>query len=815
MAFMPKVIVKLIPRNNCNDFTRTLSLDLAVPSADVGRASKVASKGLLASSKNAWFDSPIMSRQHGKITMTSTGAVSLQDCGSTHGTWLRNKRLASKETRIVDDGDVVTFGSTVTSGPATYHARTFELEITTVLPRQENAKSGFHVPDDVSDSSSDRSKASSCQLVKSRPRTFSVPSSGDELEETDDEDPVADRSQRRYLARQRRSTGSQGNSAIDPIEVEETSSSRVNRIIYDSEDEEPVPVHPTTPADGMAVTSDPGVQVPDTYPMPVQCSDEPQGSREERTEQSLSPSPDISHDEEEDVGQGEDTCSESGSMEVVDTASYDEGSNAKTGDGASKSLHLPPAPLKYPFFLPHQPYAPAEAQVQEPASWTQDTPSIDATHNHHIWSEEPAGAGLTCEDRQYISSVGYQSPPMQAGCSQGFLMADTFERGDRLEMAPVGVTHAQATSQRTYPTEEPFKIASPGLCTTSYDNSASQKASGLASKKYWQMDTEAVPDLKLSAARPPSPSDAALARKATLAGSQHCKPMDTTHHVDEPLTLQAILGNRDRAGPCQASYNEPSVSLPTSRFFKESAMSRDPFEHQLNTFLPPYNARDFEDWDGGSEDYLDIQQYERFGYPQGPFSRRYQARPASITRSPSYEPPSPEKSCLVRLKLDQQNTSGRSAGFVNSAKPSKVDISNLVNTQAESSRGLKRKLNDISTNDPVDATVSQINAVQFGMPGTPDELLSDAQPRDPAPIIESLSTQGTTDDMLQPRGNTATQACHGEPARKRSKLSNPKASTMGKFISGVCLGLAGAFAALIAATPRDVWEEALREAANV
>ncbi|KAL8948318.1 MAG: hypothetical protein Q9222_005488 [Ikaeria aurantiellina] len=117
MASLPRVIVELIPRNNSNDFKRILSLDTSVLSIDIGRASKVAIKGLLASTGNAWFDSPIMSRQHGKIMMSPTGEVSLQDCGSTHGTWLQNKRLTSKENYIVHDGDLVTFGSTVTSGP--------------------------------------------------------------------------------------------------------------------------------------------------------------------------------------------------------------------------------------------------------------------------------------------------------------------------------------------------------------------------------------------------------------------------------------------------------------------------------------------------------------------------------------------------------------------------------------------------------------------------------------------------------------------------------------------------------------------------
>ncbi|KAL8879318.1 MAG: hypothetical protein Q9198_003047 [Flavoplaca austrocitrina] len=58
-----------------------------------------------------------MSRQHGRISMTSTGVVQLQDLASTHGTWIRNKRLEADEYRDIHDGDRITFGSTVTSGP--------------------------------------------------------------------------------------------------------------------------------------------------------------------------------------------------------------------------------------------------------------------------------------------------------------------------------------------------------------------------------------------------------------------------------------------------------------------------------------------------------------------------------------------------------------------------------------------------------------------------------------------------------------------------------------------------------------------------
>lgn len=42
---------------------------------DVGRASKNESKGLVAAKDNAWFDSPIMSRQHARFDASTDHKV--------------------------------------------------------------------------------------------------------------------------------------------------------------------------------------------------------------------------------------------------------------------------------------------------------------------------------------------------------------------------------------------------------------------------------------------------------------------------------------------------------------------------------------------------------------------------------------------------------------------------------------------------------------------------------------------------------------------------------------------------------------------
>ena len=46
---------------------RRIVLSQAAPTQQIGRASKVSTKGLTAAVDNAWFDSPVMSRDHAQI----------------------------------------------------------------------------------------------------------------------------------------------------------------------------------------------------------------------------------------------------------------------------------------------------------------------------------------------------------------------------------------------------------------------------------------------------------------------------------------------------------------------------------------------------------------------------------------------------------------------------------------------------------------------------------------------------------------------------------------------------------------------------
>lgn len=70
------VSVTLKPLNCPDEPQRTLKINPTTKYIYVGRASKNATKGLVADENNAWFNSPIMSRQHAKFSISSTHKVS-------------------------------------------------------------------------------------------------------------------------------------------------------------------------------------------------------------------------------------------------------------------------------------------------------------------------------------------------------------------------------------------------------------------------------------------------------------------------------------------------------------------------------------------------------------------------------------------------------------------------------------------------------------------------------------------------------------------------------------------------------------------
>lgn len=93
------------------------------PSISIGRASKQESKGLVAAVGNAWFDSPVMSREHARLTVNFDNAeVSLEDTGSLHGTYRRNGEITLQPfvKQVIQEGDIYCFGADVYRGRQAY-----------------------------------------------------------------------------------------------------------------------------------------------------------------------------------------------------------------------------------------------------------------------------------------------------------------------------------------------------------------------------------------------------------------------------------------------------------------------------------------------------------------------------------------------------------------------------------------------------------------------------------------------------------------------------------------------------------------------
>ncbi|KAI9719030.1 MAG: hypothetical protein M1812_003659 [Candelaria pacifica] len=96
---------------------------------DIGRSSKSENKSLVASQDNAWFDSPVMSREHAIFSISPAGSefVHLKDVKSMHGTFVNDLQLSKGKYQAVKNGDTIRFGSKVTRADETFYAREFRI----------------------------------------------------------------------------------------------------------------------------------------------------------------------------------------------------------------------------------------------------------------------------------------------------------------------------------------------------------------------------------------------------------------------------------------------------------------------------------------------------------------------------------------------------------------------------------------------------------------------------------------------------------------------------------------------------------------
>ncbi|KAL9605359.1 MAG: hypothetical protein Q9179_001452 [Wetmoreana sp. 5 TL-2023] len=820
-----------------------------------------------------------MSRQHATLSMTSDGTtydVHLQDLSSTHGTWLGNRRLAPYEKcTLRRTGDLVTFGSTVTSGPTTYHARSFAVELSKPstdeqvspgsLSSPSSEKSGFHVPDDDPSSPSDISEADSCQILDSHPRTFSVPSSSDEMDVSDDEDVILSGYRRPHLASRRlkdsqnqhpeshpRDSDSQPygqgqrprnesrvGSAVDPIDLDEAPQKLDN---VSSDEEESDLSHTESQQDSIVAngnnatsdkttTSNIPSQVPDTYPSSksYRMAMENEYSRIEDDERGLreiqnSGTRAESEANEDEAGQEEDTRVRQDSIPAFrnqasfPTTSGDDVSKESTS-GYGQSFHLPSSTSEH--------YYPANAETDHQLNrsrlyYTNLQPEDTTIYGSQAAQAEARGEHMQEDDveQENVTEVNLQTALYSTTGSLSVVPSSVIQE------SPPGSPNAREHSplQGTY-----FNFQKPRALGFAHPETYSLETPAGLNGQCPQDAYRSPQDPRIIIPRAPSPSDAALARKATLVPGRR-NAVSAADHFREYYDPGSRSYRGIGVNPLLNPATQPSIGFSYSTCMTEkqrdepaadtiSTPSPDPYP-TLPSLLPHYHL---DDWQTDAANPPLSPRPGPGNYHQGPFSRSYRSlESVAMPTGPSEQSNSPplQKRCLVRLKYENKSDRRRNHDLSkkrvassirqiqDGAKSSKVDISNLVNSQPDGSRGLKRKA-DQMTSTTVAGKQKLLSANDDGR----DD--ANPQPLDPTSTVKEPLTQEQAQDQSQQPAAVIGAVEEGRARKIRKTSKSSKAGTIGKIVSGVCLGLAGAFAAFVAATPADVWEEALRETAKL
>ncbi|KAL8746659.1 MAG: hypothetical protein Q9190_001348 [Brigantiaea leucoxantha] len=764
------------------DLRRVITLNPTRRSVDVGRASKTASKGLVASRGNGWFDSPIMSRQHGVLRFVDDH-VELEDTASTHGTFIGDRKLENGEKHSLKSGDVICFGATVTSGPVTYHARSF---ITDVFLRPWNERDvcpnshvdrsiSFRVPVENLDSSSDDSDDDGIQVLNSRPKTFSVPSSDDES----DEDPVVRSSTR-----------------LDKRTKPAVEQFRACRGLDDGQAQGQAQSSSNPTQDVIDMVSDD--EGPDIIKITPSRFDPPRPVAESRI-----------------VSDGNFSGAEEGSQD------QNKGDDTDSSDGESeKDVHKPITPPNASTYTTPITSGVVPATADQVESQTScDAPST-------VFKQT---ASMPVED-------GSEFAPYYKSRNEPHDMS-TFQTHNReFPPSPLGRQEDSA-----------YSPSSPQIPSTS-STSPNYEAEDGGYSPTSSPSSMPSPSPKTPAFRAPSPSDAALARRSRVSGRQAQWPFITSPYTS--------LNNGDPA------FSQASVFPQSSEIHRPSNMpgyhsSYSNYTDQL-PFAPPVCfsggfgvtaanqpycpgpiTNELERLETGRINNLNWFQCETSKYSDGPFMTNFPpmpSRPASPMQKTSstdeLQPTSNAKSCVVKLRIDplasktadsseatNANADNADNGVIpsttaqaNSTQESRVNISNLVNAYQDTSRGLKRKADCMSAETSIEqpSSESQSNSPKDTI--TQFDLLPDAQARDGSmPAKESLSQESWTSKRSDVRQNENVASIASEERHpKRSKTSAAATNGMGKFISGIFVGFAGAFA-LISAIPSSLYEDTLLE----
>ena len=224
-------------------------------------------------------------------------------------------------------------------------------------------------------------------------------------------------------------------------------------------------------------------------------------------------------------------------------------------------------------------------------------------------------------------------------------------------------------------------------------------------------------------------------------------------------------------------------------------------------------------------------------YNQGPFSTRYMSGSlqSQLPRVMYDNVPAPSEHSQPTSDVNFHGANYDPTSYSEPRKTpdasySKLNISSIVNAPENSSKRSKRKAEDMCSgaeeeSSSVPAVESLLQASRQPPPPSPysgnsqnnESPLPDAQPRDNLLPVEvaPLSQDSILESNVQLTSTTIAtkpEILKGPP-RKKAKTSSSSSGVVG-FVSGVCLGLAAAVAGFVATIPSSVHEEALRELAN-
>ncbi|KAJ8130141.1 hypothetical protein O1611_g3489 [Lasiodiplodia mahajangana] len=174
-----KIIVTLSLRGSHSIPKRRLVLTHTCPVIPIGRSSKVHSKGFVPAEDNAWFENPVMSREHAQLIAKfdeKPTAVYIKDVSSFHGTFRSASNGQNNEQRLTPDelvkltnGDLIRFGIDIFRAEKSYPPCSVEFSVEEMAPA---ASPTVLEPDNA------------MPLIGSRPSPIDLTADGDDVTST-------------------------------------------------------------------------------------------------------------------------------------------------------------------------------------------------------------------------------------------------------------------------------------------------------------------------------------------------------------------------------------------------------------------------------------------------------------------------------------------------------------------------------------------------------------------------------------------------------------------------------------------------------